>query len=148
MYEFSDEEPYEKMTYPVAVQDISHFYWDEDGLCVLVHRRSDESLYREEFSTRFSNARKEIEDAIGLVQLSDDVLVPVKNIRGVREAGGVTEVDIGDCYVEETSIPIAELIRIIRNEYVRVYGRADEKLINDFNDTIRDHGGTPFLPGF
>lgn len=148
LYDFSDEEPYEKNIYPSAVSEISHFYWDEDGLCVKVRRRNDQADYWDNDISRFLNTIEEVADAVGLVQLSSKVFVPVRNIQAMFKIDGGTNVDIGDLHVEKCKIATAELIRIMRNEYLRVYGRSNETLLNVLNESIEDHGGTPFLPGF
>lgn len=147
-YEYSDEEPFEKIEYPVRLSEISHLYWDDDGLSVCVRRRASQEDYWQPLESRFANTREEIQQDLGMVELRPNFWVPVKNLVAVKATGQGAEVEIGDLHPEESAKSVAEICAECRSEYQRAYRNTDPAVLEVLNKGIEDNGGTAFLPGF
>lgn len=165
-YSRSDEEPFDKIYYPTSIEDISHVYWDDNGLCVSVARRSAPEDYWLDDASRSETSFEDLRSRHGLVQLGPRMWVPVRNIGAVGIAEERTCVDIGDLYEEISARSVGEIVQDCRWELQRVYlqpAPASECGLQDgimfmapedvraaiarFDRMGADHGATPFLPG-
>lgn len=115
-----DEEEGEISECVVALEDVSHIYWDADADGIIVPRRAAAEDYSyDNVSFFFDNTPDMVLCQQGFVQVHEKMFVPARNIVTIRQTKGGSEMEIGDLHPVFTRRDTLGLLQEWRRELLR-----------------------------